>query len=135
MREKILTAMLCAVSTVAWADPPKVGEAMTAHSSILCDTKQQILDLYAGTKVDNGKGIGPIYLKYRQMIDKDGEPTCNLQPIMGPRVKSIEDLGPSRGYIGNNVHGWLIEIIGENGQSGWALYGEELDTTEPKIDI
>jgi hypothetical protein len=135
MRGMILAGTFCVLSTIAFADPPKVGETMKAESSILCDTKQQVLDLYAGTKVDNGKGIVPIYLKYRQMIDKDGEPTCNMQPIVGPTVKSIEDLGESHGYIGNTVHGWLIEITGENGHAGWALYGEEIKAAEPKTDI
>jgi hypothetical protein len=125
MRGMILAAALCALSTAALAEPPAAGEKMMASNAIVCDTKQQVLDLYSGTKVDNGKGIIPIYLKYQQMKNKEGEPTCNMQPVVGPLIKSVQDLGESHGYNGNTVHGWLVELSGEGGVVGWALYGEE----------
>jgi hypothetical protein len=135
MRGIFLATALYALSTAALAQPPAVGEQMRASVAIVCDTKEQVMDLYSGTKVDNGKGIAPVYLKYQQLKNKEGEPTCNMQPVLGPTVKSIEDLGDSHGYSGNTIHGWLVELAGENGVTGFALYGEETQPAKPEISI
>jgi hypothetical protein len=124
MRGILLTGAFCALSTAAWAEPPNVGDRMIAAKALICDTKDQVMDLYAAAKTDGGKGVVPKYLQYNGLIDKAGEPTCNMQPIIGSPVKSVEDLGVSRAYSGNSVHGWLIEITGADGASGWVLYGE-----------
>ena len=110
MRGLLLATALFALSTTAFAGPPGVGDKMVARSAIICDTKEQALDVFAGSKVDGGKGIDPIYQKYRQMIDPDGEPTCNMQPVAGLVVRSVDDLGESHDAGGDVVHGWLIEI-------------------------
>jgi hypothetical protein len=124
MRGFILTAAICALSTAALADP-QVGHRLVAPSAIVCDTRDQVMDLFNGTKIDDGKGIIPKYLQYNEKKDDQGEPTCNLQPIVGPPIKSVQDLGDTKTYSGDVVHGWLIEIIGDGGKSGWVLYGEE----------
>ena len=135
MRGMFLATAFCALSTAASAQPPAAGEKMMASNVIVCDTKDQVMDLYSGTKVDDGKGIVPIYHKYQAMKNEDGEPACNMQPVVGPLVKSIEDLGESQGYSGNMVHGWLIELSGDNGVVGWALYGEETQPAKPQVSI
>ena len=136
MRGIILTTtVLCTLSTTGFAAPPPAGQRMLATSAIVCDTKDQALELFSGSKTDDGKGILPIYDKYRRTINKDGEPACNMQPIAGPTVRSVEDLGPSHGSNGDSVHGWLIELSGENGAAGWALYGELVKSAEPGLDI
>ena len=126
MRGMILATALCALSTVAQAAPPTTGEKMLVSNAIVCDTKAQVLDLFNGSRQEEGKGIVPIYQKYKDTLNSQGEPTCNIQPVIGPLVKSVEDLGESHGANGDTIHGWLIELSGEAGVSGWALYGEHV---------
>jgi hypothetical protein len=126
---------LLLLPSAALASPPMVGGQAVVAAAIVCDTKEQIIELYQGTKVDDGKGIAPIYSKYRQMINKQGEPACNIQPLMGPVVKSVADLGVSNGYAGGVVHAWMVEIEGSNDASGWALYGEQLGGDTPEIKV
>jgi len=122
VRKLLLTGALLALSTAAWADPPNVGERMVARNAIICDTREQVMDLYAASKQDDGKAIIAKYREYNATIDKAGEPTCNIQAILGAPVKSVEDLGVSHG----SVHGWLVELLGSEGVTGWALYGEQV---------
>src|SRR5579872_1784906 len=131
MRGIVLTTALCALSTVAYAEPFKVGDPIMAAKSIICDTKEQVMEIFAGSKVDEGRGIEPVYLKYRQMKNGQGEPVCALQAVAGPTVKSIDDLGETHGFAGNTVRGWLIEIAGLGGQTGWVLFGEETKAAPP----
>ena len=126
MRGMILATALCALSTAAVAQMPTVGERMVVNTAIVCDTREQVMDLFGGTKVDDGKGIVGVYLKYQAMKNSAGEPSCNIQPIEGPVVKTIEDLGETKGSSGNPVHTWLVELSGESGTIGFALYGEQI---------
>ena len=123
MRKFLLTGALLALSTAAWAEPPGVGERMVASKAIICDTKEQVMDIYSASKQDDGKAIIAKYREYNATIDKAGEPTCNIQGIFGAPVKSVEDLGVSHE---GSVHGWLIELLGSQGATGWALYGEQV---------
>lgn len=135
MRGIILATAFCALSTASMAAPPTAGQRMLADRAIVCDTKDQVLDLFSGSKVDEGKGIVPIYQKYQQMKNREGEPTCNMQPVMGPLVKSVQDLGESHGANGDTIHGWLIELSGDSGITGWALYGELVEAAKSGVDI
>jgi hypothetical protein len=58
-----------------------------------------------------------------------------MQPVVGPIVKSVEDLGISNGYDGNKVHGWLVELVGEGGIGGFALYGEQTAPAKHEVEI
>jgi hypothetical protein len=124
MRGIILAGITCALPNAAWADPPQAGQLLITSSAMICDTKEQVMELYFATKTDGGKDIIPKYLEYNGLLDEAGEPTCNRQPVLGSPVKSVEDLGMSE-YSGNGVHGWLIEITGQDGASAWVLYGED----------
>ena len=124
MRGILLAGALCALSTAAWADPPSIGDKMMADSAILCDAKEQVVDLYDAAKTHGGRGVAAKYQEYNRLIDKAGEPTCNVQPILGSPVRSVEDLGKAVGPSGRTVHGWLVEIAGPDGVTGWVLYGE-----------
>jgi hypothetical protein len=135
MREMILATALCALSTAAYAEPFKVGEPIVATKSIICDTKEQILDIFSGSKVDGGRGILPIYHKYRDMSNGKSEPAFAMQSVAGPVVKSIQDLGETNGYDGDTVHGWLVEVTGQAGQIGWVLFGELVKSAPPGLDI
>ena len=125
MRGILLTGALCALSTAAWADPPQVGQRMMAEQVIVCDTKEQAMALYEAAKTDGGKGFAIKYRELNELVDKAGEPSCNAQPIMGSAVRSVEDVGKAVSASGRTVHGWLIEIVGNEGASGWVLYGEQ----------
>jgi hypothetical protein len=129
MRRIVLAGILCTLSTAAWADPPNVGERMVASNAIICDTRDQVMDLYTASKQDDGKGIITKYHEYNALIDKAGEPTCNIQAVLGAPVKSVEDLGVSHG----SVHGWLVELQGAQGVTGWALYGEQVQL--PGVEV
>jgi hypothetical protein len=130
MCRMFLAMALCGLSTAVIAQPPTIGERMLASKAIVCDAKEQVLDLFTGSKVDDGKGITAVYQKYRLMKNKNGEPTCNIEPVLGPMVKSIEDLGESYDGDGTAAHAWLIELAGENGAaSTWVLYGEKPNLT------
>jgi hypothetical protein len=135
MRSIILAGSMCMLSTLAWAQAPKVGDRMVVANVIVCDTKAQVLDLYAGTKTDGGKGIIPKYLEYNETRDKAGEPTCNMQAVVGAAIKSVQDLGISNGFSGNTVRGWLVEVEGDKGASGWVLYGEEIAPAASQMSI
>jgi|SRR5579883_1255775 hypothetical protein len=124
MRGILLAGALCALSTAALADPPKVGQRMIAQSVIVCDTRDQVKALYEAAKTAGGKGFAVKYRELNELVDKAGEPTCNVQPILGSAVKSVEDVGKAISASGRTVHGWLIEIAGAAGASGWVLYGE-----------
>ena len=135
MREMILVAALCALPTAALAGPPPIGGEMIATSAIVCDTKDQVLDLFTASKQDDGKGILPVYQKYSRTIDKKGQPTCAIQPVVGPTVKSVGNLGKSHDPIGNTINGWVVEISTQDGHSDWALYGELVKIAPPGLDI
>jgi hypothetical protein len=135
MRGMILVTALCALSTMACAEPFKVGEPIVANKSIICDTKEQVMDIFSGSKVDGGRGIQPIYHKYRDMSNDKGEPVCAIQAVAGPVVKSIQDLGETHGFDGDTVHGWLVEVTGQAGQTGWVLFGELVKSAPPGLDI
>jgi hypothetical protein len=135
MRGMLLATALCALSIAAYAQPFQVGQPIMANKSIICDTKEQVLDIFSGSKVNEGKGIEAIFLKYRDLKNDQGEPACSMQAIAGPIVKSIQDLGQTHGYSGNTVHGWLYEVIGQHGQTGWVLFGEETSVAIPGTDI
>ncbi len=124
MRGILLAGALCALSTAALADPPKVGQRMIAQSVIVCDTRDQVKALYEAAKTEGGKGLAVKYRELNERVDKAGEPTCDIQPIMGSAVKTVEDAGKAVSASGRTVHGWLIEVVGAAGASGWVLYGE-----------
>ena len=124
MRGILLAGAWCALSTAAWADPPQVGQRMMAEKVFVCDTHEQVKALYDAAKVDGGRGVAAKYSEYNALIDKDGEPTCNVQPVMGSSVRSVEDVGKAVSRDGHTVHGWLIEIVTAAGASCWILYGE-----------
>ena len=124
MRGILLAGALCALSTAALADPQRVGQRVMAQSIIVCDTREQVKALYDAAKNQGGKGFAVKYRELNELIDKAGEPTCTVQPINGSAVKSVEDVGKAVSASGRTVHGWLLEILGSNGASGWALYGE-----------
>jgi hypothetical protein len=124
MRGILLTGALCALSTAAWADPPLVGQKMMIEQVFVCDTHEQVKALYDAAKADGGRGVAAKYHEYNELIDKAGEPTCNVQPVMGSSVRSVEDVGKAVSPGGHTVHGWLIEIVSADGSRGWVLYGE-----------
>lgn len=125
MRGILLTGALCALSTAAWANPPDVGQRMTAEQVFVCDTHEQVKALYDAAKADGGRGVAAKYREYNALIDKAGEPACNVQPVMGSSVRSVEDVGQAVSQGGHTVHGWLIEIVSSDGASGWVLYSEK----------
>ena len=124
MRGILLAGALCALSTAALADPPKVGQRMMAQNVIVCDTRAQVKALYDAAKIEGGKGFAVKYRELNELIDKAGEPTCNVQPIVGSAVRSVEDVGKAVSASGRTIHGWLVEIISGQGVSGWVLYGD-----------
>lgn len=124
MRGILLTGALCALSTAAWADPPDVGQKMMAERVFVCDTREQVKALYEAAKTDGGKSFAVKYRELNELLDKAGEPTCNVQAVTGSAVRSVEDVGKAVSPSGRTVHGWLIEIISSDGASGWVLYSE-----------
>lgn len=116
----------------ARADTPVTGQPFSTPNGILCDEKSQIDDLIAGSKEDNGRGIIPRYKRWNETVDKAGEPTCMIQPIIQANVKSVEDIGETQGFDGSKVHGWIVEISGVDGAAGWLLYGEAQQTMPSK---
>jgi hypothetical protein len=114
----------------AHAETPQAGQPFSTPNGILCDERVQIDDLLAGAKEDDGKGIIPRYKKWNALIDKQGEPTCLIQPIINANVKSVEDIGETKGFDGAQVHGWVIEISGTDGETGFLLYGEVVPGTD-----
>lgn len=123
------TAVLICVGS-ARAEEPVAGRPFSTPNGILCDERSQISEILEGAKVDNGKGIIPVFKKWNEILDKAGEPTCMIQPIIKAVVKSVEDIGESQGFDGTKVHGWVVEISGTDGETGYLLYGEALPGTD-----
>jgi len=114
----LLAGIACVISSAALADSPVAGQLFVASSAIVCDTKEQVAELYSATKSDGVKGILEKYREYNGVRDKAGEPICNMQPILGSPIKSVEDLGTSNGFSDyTTVHGWLVEITGTDSSS------------------
>jgi hypothetical protein len=50
--------------------------------------------------------------------------TCNLQPLAGAMIKSVEDVGVTQTPNAKYVHTWLVALGRQGGATVWALYGE-----------
>lgn len=107
----------------ARAATPVMGQPFSTPNAILCDEKSQIEDLIAGSKEANGAGLIPRYLKWKATQDPAGEPTCNIQPLQNVTVKSVEDIGDVLSPSGEKLHGYVVELSGTDGVSGWVLFG------------
>lgn len=115
-------AMVGAVG--AHAEPPKAGGKLITDGSIVCDTKEQAMSLFKASKSGVKDEMVDLYNSLHDLKDDAGEPTCNLQPILGAIVASVEELGMTKNAIGQPTKAWLVELRGADDASGWALFGE-----------
>jgi hypothetical protein len=130
----VSTAALLIFAGAAHAEPV-VGAPFFTTSSIICDDKSQVQELFDGSKKDNGKGLIEVYVKWHGVVDVRHEPTCNLQPLAGAIIKSVEDMGITQTPDEQTVRTWFVELGGTDGVTGWALYGEVEQSESPKFDI
>jgi hypothetical protein len=127
-----VTALLIFASS-AHAEPI-VGVPFSATALIVCDDKSQVQELFDGSKQDDGKGLIEVYNKWHDVVDAEHEPTCNLQPLAGAMIKSVEDVGVTQTPNAKYVHTWLIELGRRGGATDWALYGEVQQQESPKSE-
>jgi hypothetical protein len=113
---------------------PVVGVPFFTRSSIVCDDKSQVQELFDGSKRDNGKGLIEVYVKWHDIIDAQHEPTCNMQPLAGVITKSVLDMGVTLTPDAVAVRTWFVELGGADGVTGWALYGEVQQQESPQSE-
>jgi hypothetical protein len=132
-RHPFLTGVAMVAATIALAlgaskaraQEPAAGETFYTKAAILCDEKVQIDELVdAMKKGDNSVNI--VYKKWNERTNPQNEPLCVLQPIQGAFVLSSHDEGNVI-TNGATIHTWLLNVRGEGGVTGWALYGELVD--------
>jgi hypothetical protein len=119
------TIALALGASKARAQEPIAGEKFYTKAAILCDERVQIDELLdAMKKGDNSVNI--VYKKWNEKTNPQNEPLCVLQPIQGAFVLSSTDEGNVRSNSAT-VHTWLLNLRGQAGTTGWALYGELVD--------
>lgn len=109
----------------AHAAVPSVGGTAMIPQAVLCDAKAQVVSLFEQSKKnDGGAAIMEAYNVLNKQKDEAGEPTCNLQSVMGVPVVSVDDLGSTFDFSGNPLHGWAVEVKNNKGGTAFILYGE-----------
>jgi hypothetical protein len=116
---------LCAYSRAQaqdkiYYDPPSPGQVIRVPENVLCDEKQQVVDIgKAGHS--SFQGLVAKYQEYAAAKDAKGEPVCAYQSVQSARAVEVEQIGVAWGGNGEQFMTYAVRIAGDDGNELWLL--------------